>query len=585
MSRALHWAWVGGVVATLVLGLPACEDSGIDPPTDRLYNPVALAVDPDGRYLLVANGDFGLKYTSASVVAVDLFRVGEALGTWPRDGAGERPSTAVEIGGALLAERTVRIGAFAGRMRVHPEHDVAFVTVREDSSVYVLKVVLEGDRLQRIDCGGRAEPLQQCSDQYRLLAHPEGSDAVLREPFGLTLLRRPPTGPGAPAGWALLTSYLRSGDLALFPLQDEDGLPRAGTPQGAYLDLHVPARDLVAHPDGRQIYVSTRDGTDLRSVTLEVDEEAPQESGGELWELQDRGSLGTGPASGVAASETRALLVSPSGERIFVARRHVTTQTGTAPADLVVLHRTLSEFGGVRLDVVGTLRIDDRPIAMAFVPAADLHARTPATPGAPQPSWRGPPPAWGQGEKADAGAEADAGEGLDAGVPDGPADAGVPINDAAAAEDLAPAEDAAPVEDAALPADAGPALDGTSPPDAGLPLDFGAPGPDGGSADPDAGQDAPDPEPARWPDLLFVVCYEGGRVLVFDAEHLVLLGSIEVGKTPYDIAVAPLGGGRSAAPGPGQGYAYISHFRGDRISVVDIDPGSPTWLQKVATIR
>jgi len=574
----LQWARLGAVAALLAMGPAACDESGIDPPTDRLYNPVALAADPEGRFLLVANGDFGLKYTSASVVAVDLRRVGEALGTWPRDAAGapegERVTAIpVEVGGALLAEQTVRIGPFAARMRVHPERDVAYVSVRGDSTVYVLELETSEDRLERIDCGGRAEPLQTCSSDHRLLATAEGNSTHLREPSGLALLRRPPEADGALAKWALLTSYLRSGDLALFPL-DDAGLPRAGAAQGAHLDLQVPSRDLVAHPDGRQIYVSTREGSDLRSVTLDVEQGADDE----LWELRDRGSVTTGTAAGVAASETRGVAVSGSGERIFVARRHVTTQTGTAPADLVVLQRTLSEFGGVRLDVVGTLRLDERPIAMAYVASEALHPAGVGVPDPARPAWPGGAPDWRGpgGPKADAGAQDDAGPDVE--EPDlGSEEA-----------DLEPASDAGDGADAGVPPDpldAGPQADAASPtPDGGW-VDGGSGVSDAGPEGPDAGEDAPDPEPPRWSDLLFVVCYEGGRVLVLDAEHLVLLGSVEVGKAPYDIAVAPLGGGRRAAHGPGQGYAYISHFRGDRISVVDIDPSSPTWLRKVATIR
>ena len=65
------------LLAALLLG--GCEAKGVDPPTDRLFNPVALAVDPQGAFLLVANGDFGLAYNSASVTPVDLREVGRQL--------------------------------------------------------------------------------------------------------------------------------------------------------------------------------------------------------------------------------------------------------------------------------------------------------------------------------------------------------------------------------------------------------------------------------------------------------------------------------------------------------------------------
>ncbi|MBM4319113.1 MAG: lactonase family protein, partial [Deltaproteobacteria bacterium] len=255
------------ITACSMLG---CSDVGIDPPLDRFFNPVALAVDPDGAFLLVANGDFGLAYTSATVVPVDLRKVGQAL-----DDEGLRAGSELQGGPKVvtdalgeLAELAVRIGAFAGRMRIDPTGRAAYVSSRRDSTIYALGLQRNGSgQLARIDCGGPDEPLQQCAGIHRLRGHAASDpDTALREPFGFDFLPQLPPAPDrAPRG--LMAAYLRSGDLVLFPLDPQTSLPRPGAVQ-EHLDLQFPSRDVVVHPDGRQAWVTSRLGDELRVIRL-----------------------------------------------------------------------------------------------------------------------------------------------------------------------------------------------------------------------------------------------------------------------------------------------------------------------------
>jgi DNA-binding beta-propeller fold protein YncE len=87
-------AWLARVLPVLALmAAPACKlnQQGVSPPLDRIAFPASALVDPDGRWLYVANSNSDLRYNNGTLVAVDLDaairdRFGEASGsgpTWP----------------------------------------------------------------------------------------------------------------------------------------------------------------------------------------------------------------------------------------------------------------------------------------------------------------------------------------------------------------------------------------------------------------------------------------------------------------------------------------------------------------------
>ncbi len=346
-----------GSIIVLLAALLGCSEGRPDPPSGGFSNPLSMGVDPFGRFLLVANGDFGLTYETSSLVVVDLDRVREEL----------EPGEVPVLTDVFLPEASVRIGAFSGRVRVDPAGRAAFVASRQDGTIYALELDREGEQgpLTGIRCGGGPGPLQRCDSRHRLHGH-LGSDPTIRltEPFGLDLV---PTPDGAAS--ALVVGFMASGDLVLFELDGDTGLP--GTTQAGYVDLEQRTRDLVVTPDGESILATRRDGADLRLVSIVHDD---------AWELEDQGPLPTGTVQSTGTSDVRAVAVSDTGDQVFVARRDSPAFTGTEAQILSVLQRGLDTSGTPRLRPEAELILERRPVAMAYLPG---HERAPDEPGLP----------------------------------------------------------------------------------------------------------------------------------------------------------------------------------------------------------
>jgi hypothetical protein len=80
------------LVVLMSAAAPACKlnQQGVPPPLDRIAFPASALVDPDGRWLYVANSNSDLRYNSGTLVAVDLDATirdrfglpGQAAPTW-----------------------------------------------------------------------------------------------------------------------------------------------------------------------------------------------------------------------------------------------------------------------------------------------------------------------------------------------------------------------------------------------------------------------------------------------------------------------------------------------------------------------
>ena len=66
-----RWRWL---LLAAVACAPACKlnQQGVSPPLDRIAFPASALVDPDGRWLYVANSNSDLRYNNGTLVAVDL---------------------------------------------------------------------------------------------------------------------------------------------------------------------------------------------------------------------------------------------------------------------------------------------------------------------------------------------------------------------------------------------------------------------------------------------------------------------------------------------------------------------------------
>src|SRR5512139_163479 len=68
-------------LALTALLLFGCYDqgAGVEPPLDRIYFPVGLAMSPGAKRLYVVNSDFDLQYNGGAVQALDLDRVRQVI--------------------------------------------------------------------------------------------------------------------------------------------------------------------------------------------------------------------------------------------------------------------------------------------------------------------------------------------------------------------------------------------------------------------------------------------------------------------------------------------------------------------------
>jgi len=172
------------VLAALVAGCHwDLNSKSTDPQTDQLYFPAGIAMDPGGHYVYVSNGNADLRYGGGTVMIVDMFsfectvaayrllhplNVMEAATVTLPPGCTAQPDHTLDYyqhlaeydalcfrdrldptivdcdeSGFILQNSTVRVGNFAGAIRIapdasnppDPQHRTLFVAVRGDPSV------------------------------------------------------------------------------------------------------------------------------------------------------------------------------------------------------------------------------------------------------------------------------------------------------------------------------------------------------------------------------------------------------------------------------------------------------------------
>jgi|GEM_PF-923992 len=73
--RSRRVVGLAGLVAAVVAGGCSLHQAGVEPPDNRLFFPSGGIVDPDGHWLYVVNSNSDLRYNAGTVVAVDLDNV------------------------------------------------------------------------------------------------------------------------------------------------------------------------------------------------------------------------------------------------------------------------------------------------------------------------------------------------------------------------------------------------------------------------------------------------------------------------------------------------------------------------------
>ncbi len=260
-------------LSALLLG---CFDpgDGIEPPSERIYFPVGLALDGDGRFLYVANSDFDLQYNAGTLQSFDLDALrtrlprhceadaecsdGEfcdvsgsaensglpshsclptsgAYGGRPCGAFGERPAAdkllhpgrcahidpvTPQDGGAAILFDSVEIGAFATDVlyRTRPMNAAAgapgrlFIPVRGDATLTWVDVDGGG-----LDCG-QGTNAGACDDRHR-----SGDDPDRENTRDLRLLPEPFALDATVDARALMVTNQTSGAVSLFAHDWSDG--------------------------------------------------------------------------------------------------------------------------------------------------------------------------------------------------------------------------------------------------------------------------------------------------------------------------------------------------------------------------
>ena len=88
-------------------------------------------------------------------------------------------------------------------------------------------------------------------------------------------------------------------------------------------------------------------------------------------------------------------------------------------------------------------------------------------------------------------------------------------------------------------------------------------------------------QPAGHNPRLLVNCYDVGEVDVFDTVAPHLIGALAVGRGPAGLVLSP---DNRPSPVFGRPVAFVVGFGDNNISVIDLEPGSPTELHVIQRI-
>ena len=198
----------------------ALDNAGTPAPAGELNFPIAIALAPSvggapSPYLFVANSNFDLRYSSATVQSYDLGVIDRALGE-RCSAAGVDPSecalvpnasdaeqreglTAIYVPSMLASE--VVIGSFADGLEIAPDGRRLYLPVRSDSDVTWIDVDANG----QLACGAPATGRPKCDQDHRHV------DRTLLDARGLDLPTDPvdiAVGPLTALGTTLPGNYL-----------------------------------------------------------------------------------------------------------------------------------------------------------------------------------------------------------------------------------------------------------------------------------------------------------------------------------------------------------------------------------------
>lgn len=220
------------VTALSCAGLTGCDLSnpGVPVPLGDVNFPIALAVvadDPEARFLVVANSNIDLSYSSGSLQSWDLRAIREAIDAQVGMGCGgvDEPPCVIAIeeneGAGFLADE-VQIGSHADGLVYFAERDRFYLPVRSGRGVLTWVDFSAGNGT--FACGPRSGKVPSCDDAHRgadVAASAEGL-TLPNDPVAVAVVPASLLGPEVRAD-AIVVPH-RSGRASLF--LDDPELPR-----------------------------------------------------------------------------------------------------------------------------------------------------------------------------------------------------------------------------------------------------------------------------------------------------------------------------------------------------------------------
>ncbi|MBI5499429.1 MAG: hypothetical protein HY907_04245 [Deltaproteobacteria bacterium] len=362
--RSVRFALAASAAAAALAG---CFGSGgIDPPGHRFFYPTGLALSPGGRYLLVANSNFDLRYNSGTVDVIDLAvvdaEIESCLGRCrgPRDEAqffaGYDPAApTLDERNESAGRHTVIIGSQVTDLAIAPDGRRAYAAVRGNASLTWFDLDEDAASGARVlSCFGDPSPgLRRCDGGHEVIRN--GDLWLPTEPYALLVDR----------DW-VFTGHVDSGDVAVFDVREggDPSLVRVLDvfPEGVNGFARQPRLDDPGTPrdesqDPAWYWLVSRYSTRLYPFLMSMESRQAGEGP----------AVSTGPSIAVDSNDpgtdSRSLAFSPDGTRAFVANRE--------PPSVVVLDTTLREDGSVDGSTLATLDLGGGPSRLVMLPLAD----------------------------------------------------------------------------------------------------------------------------------------------------------------------------------------------------------------------